>query len=988
MTKREQVVKVAEKYVAKGRIDAAVKEYLKVLKENPNDVSTLNRLGDLYARIARIDDAVRLFTQIAGQYTEDGFLVKAIAIYKKIIKLDPTRLAVYESLAALYHKQGLTNEARTQYQVLGDYYLKHQDAAAAINIYQKMVELEPDNPSHHLKLAELYQQGQLWEKALRSYRTIAELMLQHGRVEEAVRVYQRAIEVYPEDLAFITDAVLGIKDAGHTGAAARLLASAVAANPQAEKVARLAGLREGAPGGDGRETLPPPPAPRAAAPPPRAAAPAPQPAPPEVLVPPAPPPPRASAPPPAAPTEASDEFFVLDIDEPSGSLVSPPADMDQPGTAFQRPQPQPPPPAQPPLVVDPWEAAPAQPAAATPPPGFSSPGSISGFSFEMPDLELPEMEVGELGGGDLLADAENLAAASGLAGADEPEAGLEEETQLPWEMAGAAPGELASDLEEPALGGDVELEVDLSQLALEPVGELEGYEATPEPAAPSDEGLAPLGEVPRFELELEPDEVEAPGWEEVGPTASRLMPTQAPEEPRLQDLLAEAEVFAKYSLEEKALERLDQVLAREPHNLDALQLLVDLNVRAGDAARVESAVRRLRRAVEERRAPEVWERVLAKLSRAGMQLSGETVAPMQPPPDDRVSQLIRALEEPEPAPAPRPVVPAADKRPSKIDDALAELTSELHRPARPPKRAPASPPVAAAPGEPAPPPVAAPLPPVAAPPADALEPPAVPPSAAAPPAGPAAVVPFPTPPPPEEPTLGEAPPVSSLLGEAFEEELPDIVLPEERHPSSVLDLDDTGMDWLREEPKAEKAASPDRLFDDEEEFFDLAAELEEELGVEEGKIPGEILAQSEEPTLEEIVEGFKKGVAENLSPEDYDTHYNLGIAYREMGLLDEAIGEFQLAAKDPTHLVDCCSMLGVSFLEKGLPELAVKWYQRGLTAPGIKEEVTLSLLYDMGEVYLTMGDETAARKTFVELYGINSNYRDVVAKLEELGGSH
>jgi tetratricopeptide (TPR) repeat protein len=231
-------------------------------------------------------------------------------------------------------------------------------------------------------------------------------------------------------------------------------------------------------------------------------------------------------------------------------------------------------------------------------------------------------------------------------------------------------------------------------------------------------------------------------------------------------------------------------------------------------------------------------------------------------------------------------------------------------------------------------------------------------------------------------------PVDGGLDEAvFEEELPDIVLPEERPAMAAPELDDTGMDWLRDEPAAPRKApsSPDKLFEDEDEFFDLAAELEEELGVEEGKLGGEILAQSEEPTLEEIVEGFKKGVAENLSAEDYDTHYNLGIAYREMGLLDEAIGEFQLAAKDPQHLVDCCSMLGVSFLEKGLPELAVKWYQRGLTAPDLKEEVMLSLLYDMGNVYLTMGDEVAAKKTFVELYGINSNYRDVVAKLEELG---
>jgi tetratricopeptide (TPR) repeat protein len=222
------------------------------------------------------------------------------------------------------------------------------------------------------------------------------------------------------------------------------------------------------------------------------------------------------------------------------------------------------------------------------------------------------------------------------------------------------------------------------------------------------------------------------------------------------------------------------------------------------------------------------------------------------------------------------------------------------------------------------------------------------------------------------------------LDESFEDELPDIVLPQERVAQAAgSDLDDSAMDWLREAPAA-PAKVGDKLFDDEDEFFDLAAELESELGEEEGKLGGEI-SQPEEPTLEEIVEGFKKGVAENLSPEDYDTHYNLGIAYREMGLLDEAIGEFQLAAKDPGHLVDCCSMLGVSFLEKGLPELAVKWYQRGLTAPDLKEEVMLSLLYDMGNVYMAMGDGAAAKKTFVELYGINSHYRDVVAKLEELG---
>jgi hypothetical protein len=103
-----------------------------------------------------------------------------------------------------------------------------------------------------------------------------------------------------------------------------------------------------------------------------------------------------------------------------------------------------------------------------------------------------------------------------------------------------------------------------------------------------------------------------------------------------------------------------------------------------------------------------------------------------------------------------------------------------------------------------------------------------------------------------------------------------------------------------------------------------------------------------------------------------------------MGLLDEAIGEFQLASKDPSHLVVCCSMLGLCFLDKGLPELSIKWYRRGLEAPGLSEEDQLGLMYDLGNAYMAMGDVISAYGTFVEIYGINTNYRDVVAKLEEL----
>ena len=201
-------------------------------------------------------------------------------------------------------------------------------------------------------------------------------------------------------------------------------------------------------------------------------------------------------------------------------------------------------------------------------------------------------------------------------------------------------------------------------------------------------------------------------------------------------------------------------------------------------------------------------------------------------------------------------------------------------------------------------------------------------------------------------------------------------------------LDDTGgMSWLDEADKRRpgKEGRSERLFDEEADFFDLAGELEQELSQDDHFGAGDGLVTPQEQSLEEIVEGFKKGVAEHLSPTDYDTHFNLGIAYREMGLLDEAIGEFQIAAKEPSHLVLCCSMLGLCFLDKGLPELAVRWYRRGLEAPGLSEEDNLGLHYDLGCAYLGLDDKESAYKVFVDLYGMDTSYRDVVARIEELG---
>jgi len=138
-------------------------------------------------------------------------------------------------------------------------------------------------------------------------------------------------------------------------------------------------------------------------------------------------------------------------------------------------------------------------------------------------------------------------------------------------------------------------------------------------------------------------------------------------------------------------------------------------------------------------------------------------------------------------------------------------------------------------------------------------------------------------------------------------------------------------------------------------------------------------------SLADIFREFQRGVDKQLGKEDYETRYNLGIAYKEMGLVDEAIAEFQLAAKDEARLLECASMLGICFVEKGMPKLAVKWFEKGLAAPGRSEEEYQGLRYDLATALEQAGETDRALALFTELYGQDATFRDVAEKVRQLG---
>ena len=170
--------------------------------------------------------------------------------------------------------------------------------------------------------------------------------------------------------------------------------------------------------------------------------------------------------------------------------------------------------------------------------------------------------------------------------------------------------------------------------------------------------------------------------------------------------------------------------------------------------------------------------------------------------------------------------------------------------------------------------------------------------------------------------------------------------------------------------------------------FDLASELGDLFGAQPAvaaqasAAPGTDLGDA---SLADIFREFQKGVDKQLGKEDYETRYNLGIAYKEMGLVDEAIAEFQLAAKDEARLLECASMLGICFLEKGMPKLAVKWFEKGLAAPGRNEEEYQGLRYDLASALEQAGETERSLALFTELYGQDASFRDVADKLRQLG---
>jgi tetratricopeptide (TPR) repeat protein len=473
-------------------------------------------------------------------------------------------------------------------------------------------------------------------------------------------------------------------------------------------------------------------------------------------------------------------------------------------------------------------------------------------------------------------------------------------------------------------------------------------------------GLEPVAEIPQ------PVKLETP---EVGASAVPTAPVESDLDEETQryvtQALTDVDLFSSYGLTQKAIDLLESILERAPKHTPVLERLLDFSVGAANDSRTSELATTLEQIALERKdraGAERYAEFRRRFQRATEPSPPKTSAPSQSspaaPPEFAVPTIEAQLEEPvaEPPDKPEPVEQIIPPSPVKsvvhevdLSDEWAALSQQLGDPAEAP--------------------------------ADAVT----------------------------ETHSEAAPPAPEIVTEEVAEEV------QASAPAFDLELQSPAPTVSSQE----ETAAADSL------FADLALELESatsSLGIPKGKPPqapprpasppvaetapppqrtpvngsaGPVSASGGEAKgpLGDLFEEFRSDMGEpgKDEHEDLETHYNLGIAYREMGLLEEAISEFQKVAKSEDkgpafrYAMQCCTLLGLAFMEKGQPAIAAIWYERALQTPGLDQESILALRYDLGVAQELAGDKAAAVKSFSQVYAMNIDYRDVSERISQLG---
>jgi pilus assembly protein FimV len=957
---KAKTLESASKLLSQGRISEAIREYQLVLRNDPKDQATLMTVGDLFARQGDMAQAIEYFERLAQVYLSDGFNSKAIAIYKKIAKLAPNELDPLERLADLYVQQGVLSEARPLFLQIAEAHLKANRAPKAVDVLRRLLEVEPENLRVQMRLAELYNVIGQKKEAAQTYLNYARRLFERGEAADVPKLVDRALEVDPTNKPAIALKAQTLASGGHPEKAVALLES-------------LPDAREG---GETTELLM------------------------DYLL-------KAGQTEPAIKLAnvvfaRSREHYTLPL-QVANTLI----EGGQPDEAF-------------PILVEIRDAmieageqdkfrdslanvVERLPNRIEPLEAFVDFCRHTSDSFRLPDAISRLADAAAAAG--RFEQAEKLLAELVERNPDDEKLldrlnKLRAQRGLPAQVAETK--EIVPDVEEPA-----PLPVPSSEPEMAEDTERYIAQALTDADLFSSYGLTQKAtHLLENVLQRAPRHV---------PTLERLLDLclGAGNERRTAELAAQLEQIHFERGDSLAAERFTELRKRFERAASLKTEELPRPSSAPSAAPVEFSVpvvepEALLAAESATPVPaaegspgtstpeheldlsDEWEALAQQSSAGEAPVVGEPAKEAAAPAPEEftfASEAAEAQEAPPPEPAPvmeaqtipeseAPPVFEIEVEPTAESTDVARLEREIasafefQTDAETPSASVTEPPAEGV-GEPTHQPVqegSADLQPAA---------------------------------PPEEATAAE-----------FDLELIPSEATGEKNAGQVMNADDFLRDLVAEvealdasvtEPAATPSVPvPTSAKPKPPEPVEVAGQASRptEEAIPQRSVPVEsesVLAQASPSNgsslnqLEEVFQEFRSELGEmGDEDEDLETHYNLGIAYREMGLLDEAIGEFQKVAKAVQtgkpfrYAMQCSTLLGLTFMDKGDPKIASMWYLRALEIPGIDQETILALRYDLGVAQELAGEASAALDSFRQVYAMNIDYRDVAERIATL----
>ncbi|MDP3156173.1 MAG: tetratricopeptide repeat protein [Archangium sp.] len=928
---KNKIIEAAAKLVAKGAYDKAIKEYQKVLDADPKDVRILQKMGELFQKKNDNSQAAQYFTRVAESYTNDGFFLKAVALYKQVLKLDPSLMEVNIKLAELHQQLQLMGEAMAYFQIVATHWDKQGDTRRSLEVLRKMVDLDPDNVASRVKLADLYVREGLNAEAAGEFTKAAEHLKRNSRTDDYLRVAERLSSLQPDNLRLakeLAEAYLQKND--QKRALAKLQICFKADNRDIDTLRLLAVAFQGL--GQMSKTISVFKELARAYEDKNMQGEAEQvwaqvgqldPADPDVQA-------RSAASAPAAPVYEAPPPSARSA--PAGATAAMPAYAPA-ATAVQQ-------------THQPAQTPAAKPKA----PGADNLGKLltetdvyvkyglhdkalehlrKVFAIDPENIDAHEKAYAiyvasnnHAQSFEQLLNVLRLHTRSGDAQRAQPYLAsiLQQQPGHPevpvflsaLRMANGGATAANSQLQQESDAEDAIL-VDSSDdeviVADEPEDVISGEMASEE--------LVDSSEVLSDEVLLSASDAEAAGEVEVDPPPVPDLYEAEPDQQVISDFEAEAPI----SYDAASYDQPDG----EPTTGEFS--LVD-----------EPAV------YEDEPTGNVGLPVSTEPARQGIPM---TTVPMSAPP---------GLGDDDEHDAPTRVQPRID--PSMLRSARPPLPEESFAEPEPEE-------------DYEPPTTTTPIPeevPVEAPPED-------------------------------EPAIEECDEAMFFIEQSLYDEAREILetvliaYPDHRRAAELMARVEAEQNGGASAPESTPSESTNGNEEEGRDAFDLAAELANELGDfgDEQADTGEASTgggnDEYQVSVEEVFAEFKKGLEKVVKPEDVDTHYDLGVAYKEMGLIDDAVGEFTIARKGclgKRKEIDCLSMIGMLQVARGEVTAAIDAYQQGLASDHAKGDVEKSLRYELAVAYEAAHQVGKALNQFLKVQAIDGNYREVAAAVERL----